>query len=359
MPSSLTYAYAGSPGIRRLGGPPPKKFRYVVEATGERPSVDDELRIKALAIPPAWTNVWISLDPNGHIQATGIDAKGRKQYRYHTVFRSKRDQNKFAGLVPFAYGLGSLRRQVESDLTGIDLSHDRVVAAVVRLLDMTLLRVGNERYTKANRSYGLCTLRNKHVEIKSRAIDLSFVGKSGHKFSVHVDSPRLARIVRRCHDLPGQQLFQYVDGDGEVRPVSSADINSYIREHTGAEATAKTFRTWGATVLAAELLAAEETPTSDAQGARLVNAAIDQVAARLGNTRTVCRNSYVHPAVIASYLAGTLNAKYVPSRRAPQGLTGSEKRLLALLDPAAKQRPARPKAAPAAVTAAPSAASAA
>ena len=348
MASSLTYVDAGSPGIRRLGGPPPKRFRYVVEATGERPSVDDELRITSLAIPPAWANVWISLNPNGHIQATGTDAKGRKQYRYHAVFRSKRDKNKFAGLVPFAYGLGSLRRQVESDLTGIDLSHDRVVAAVVRLLDITLLRVGNERYTKANRSFGLCTLRNKHVEIKSRVIDLSFVGKSGHKFSVHVDSPRLARIVRRCHDLPGQQLFQYVERDGQVRPITSADINTYIREHTGAEATAKTFRTWGATVLAAEILAAEDTPTSDAQGARLVNAAIDQVSARLGNTRTVCRSSYVHPTVIASYLDGTLSAKYDASRRGPQGLARAEKRLLGLLDPTAKQRPTQRKAAPAA-----------
>ena len=152
----------------------------------------------------------------------------------------------------------------------------------------------------------MCTLRTKHVEIKSRAIELSFVGKAGHKFAVRVDSPRLARIVRRCHDLPGQQLFQYIDGDGQVRPVTSADLNAYIREHTGVEATAKTFRTWGATVLAAEILAAQETPTSDAHGARLVNAAIDQVAARLGNTRTVCRNSYVHPKVISSYLDGRL-----------------------------------------------------
>jgi DNA topoisomerase-1 len=289
-------------------------------------------------------DVWISLDPTGHIQATGIDARGRKQYRYHTMFRTKREKNKFAGLVPFAHGLGSLRRQVEDDLGGIDLSHDRVVAAVVRLLDLTLLRVGNERYTKANRSYGLCTLRNKHVAITAKAIELSFVGKSGHQFAVRVDSPRLARIVRRCHDLPGQQLFQYVDAEGMSRPVTSADVNTYIRDLTGTEATAKTFRTWGATVLAAEILAAEEVPTSDAQGARLVNAAIDQVAARLGNTRTVCRSSYVHPTVISSFLDGTLGDRYVAPRRAPQGLAQSERRLLALLDPAAA-RPARPKAA--------------
>jgi DNA topoisomerase-1 len=351
MASPLTYVHSGSPGIRRLGGPPPKKFRYVVESTGERASVDDELRIKSLAIPPAWTKVWISLDPNGHIQATGIDAKGRKQYRYHTVFRSKREKNKFAGLVPFAYGLGALRRQVESDLGGIDLSHDRVVAAVVRLLDMTLLRVGNERYTKTNRSYGLCTLRNKHVAITSKAIELSFVGKSGHKFAVRVDSPRVARIVRRCHDLPGQQLFQYVDADGNPRPITSADVNTYIRDLTKTEATAKTFRTWGASVYAAELLAAADVPTSDAQGARVVNAAIDQVSARLGNTRTVCRNSYVHPKVISSFLDGTLKEQYVAPRGAPRGLTESERRLFGLLDPAAAGRPAKPartKAAPAA-----------
>jgi DNA topoisomerase-1 len=339
--ADLTYVQSGCPGIRRLGGPPPETFRYVVDATGAPASVDDELRIKSLAIPPAWTNVWISLDPNGHIQATGIDAKGRKQYRYHPVFRSKRDKNKFAGLVPFAYGLGALRRQVETDLGGISLSHDRVVAAVVRLLDMTLLRVGNERYTKANRSYGLCTLRNKHVEIKTRGVELSFVGKAGHKFAVRVDSPRLARIVRRCHDLPGQQLFQYLDAEGMPRPVTSADVNAYIRELTGTEATAKTFRTWGATVLAAEILAAEETPQSEAQGARFVNAAIDQVAARLGNTRAVCRTSYVHPTVISSFLDGTLAQRWVPPRRAPQGLTESERRLLGLLDPAAAGRPAR------------------
>jgi DNA topoisomerase I len=334
----IRYVNPDTPGIRRIGGPPPKKFDYVVEATGKRPSAEDLVRIRSLVIPPAWTNVWISLDPDGHIQATGRDVKGRKQYKYHPQFRSKREKNKFASLVPFAYGLGSLRRRVEKDISGIDLSHDRVVAAVVRLLDMTLLRVGNEKYTRTNRSYGLCTLRNKHVAIRSKAVELSFVGKHGHKFSVQVHSARLTRIVRRCRDLPGQNLFQYLDAEGNPKPVSSNDVNDYIREVTGIEATAKTFRTWGASVLAAELLAAEPAPQSAAEGARRVNAAIDQVAARLGNTRTVCRNSYVHPMVISTYLDGALGEKWVPSRRSPPGLTDSEKRLLGLLDPAGAGR---------------------
>lgn len=328
----MHFVSGSEPGIRRLGQ---RRFRYVDETTSAAVGPDDEQRIRALAIPPAWTSVWISADPDAHLQAWGRDAKGRKQYRYHPDYRAQCEATKFEQLLPFASGLGALRRRVDTDLRRPALDHDRVVAAVVRLLDMTLLRVGNEEYARTNGSFGLTTLRDRHVSITAAGVRLRFAGKSGHRFDVDVASPRMARVVRRCQELPGQVLFQYVDGARGARPVSSNDVNEYLRRHSRVDATAKTFRTWGASALAAELLADAPEPGSRRESARVVNAAIDEVAAHLGNTRSVCRASYVHPLVIASYLDGSLPAAHRAPRSAPRGLSPSERRLVGLLRAAA------------------------
>jgi DNA topoisomerase I len=331
--STLRFGSDAEPGIRRRGR---TRFTYVNERTGRSPSRTDLERIKALAVPPAWTDVWIAADATSHLQATGRDAKGRKQYRYHADFTASQSENKFADLVAFGAALGRLRRRVDRDLraAGLDrdrLDHDRVVAVVIRLLDLTGLRVGNEEYARENRSFGLTTLRDRHAVVRGTTVNLSFRGKSAHDFDVSVDNARLARLVRRCQHLPGQQLFQYRTADGGLRGIGSSDVNAYLAEHGNVSMSAKSFRTWNATVLAAEgfVRAADD---DEEPSARVVNEVIDQVAGELGNTRAVCRASYVHPAIIGSYLDGTLVPQWRrPVGAKPAGITTVERRVLRLL----------------------------
>ncbi len=261
-------------------------------------------RLAALAIPPAWTDVWICPDPNGHMQATARDAKGRKQYRYHPLFRARRDESKFGRMLTFSAALPRLREQIEQDLALPGLPRRKLLATIVRLLDKTLIRVGNDEYTRANRSYGLTTLRRRHVEVQGHTVRFEFRGKSGVQHSLAITDRRLAQIVQQLQDLPGQQLFKYVDGDGRRQSIDSDDVNAYLREVTGLSVTAKDFRTWSGTMLAARALRELGPPASEREARRNVNKALDHVAARLRNTRAVCRKYYVHPAVIAAYHRG-------------------------------------------------------
>ncbi len=259
-------------------------------------------RLASLAVPPAWTDVWINPNPRGHLQATGRDARRRKQFRYHPRWTAERDADKFSHLVGFCRALPRIRRRVAKDLRAPGLSQEKVVAAIVRLLEATFIRIGNEEYASQNGSFGLTTLRSRHAVVRGGTIRLSFRGKGGKEVEAEVTDPRVARVVKRCQELPGQVLFGYVDENGERRTVSSEDVNDYLRESTGADYTAKDFRTWGGTVLAAVSLRALEGFESEAEAKRNVVVAIDRVARRLGNTRAVSRRSYVHPAVIDSYL---------------------------------------------------------
>ena len=261
-------------------------------------------RLNALAIPPAWSDVWICPDPGGHIQATARDARGRKQYRYHPSYREARDHSKFRRMLEFSETLPTLRERVERDLRGADLGRDQLLATVVRLLDRTLIRVGNDEYARENQSYGLTTLRRRHVQVEGDRLRFSFRGKSGVEHSISVADPRLARIIQRCQDLPGQEMFQYLDARKKRQTVSSDDVNAYLREISERDVTAKDFRTWGGTMLAAVELRAMGPAASRREADRNIIRAIDAVAERLGNTRAVCRKYYVHPALIDAYYMG-------------------------------------------------------
>jgi len=263
-------------------------------------------RIRSLAIPPAWEDVWICPSANGHLQATGWDARGRKQYRYHPRWRSVRDENKFGRLVDFAHALPAIRRRVAADLRLPGLPREKVLAAVVRLLETTFIRVGNERYAKENGSFGLTTMRNRHVEVKGSKLRFRFRGKSGQEHDIDTEDRRVARIIRKLQDLPGQDVFQYLDDEGERRQVTSEDVNQYLREITGEDFTAKDFRTWAGTVMAAIALQAQEAFENESQAKKNVKAAVSAVAKMLGNTPAVCRKCYVHPAVLETYLDGNL-----------------------------------------------------
>lgn len=262
-------------------------------------------RIRALAIPPAWTDVWIAADPRGHIQATGRDARGRKQYRYHAEWRQVRDAAKYHRLVAFCAALPRLRARVERDLAGKTLSKTKVVATVVALMERAQLRVGNEEYARQNGSYGATTLRDRHARIHGDTLELVYRGKSGIRRRVRITDRRLARIVRRCRDLPGQRLFQYVDGDA-VHPIMSTDVNDYLREATGGPFSAKDYRTWAATLGAAWLLCAQDRPATQRECKRCVAQVIDAVAQQLGHTAAVCRASYIHPQVIEDFASNKL-----------------------------------------------------
>ena len=264
------------------------------------------LRIKRLAIPPAYTNVWICPTPNGHIQATGRDGRGRKQYRYHERWREVRDENKYDRMIVFAKALPKLRRRVNRDLKRRGLPREKVLATVVQLLERTFIRIGNEEYAKENKSFGLTTMRNHHVDVTATKLKFRFRGKSGKEHEVDVTDRRLAKIIRQLQDLPGQEVFQYVNGDGEVRTVSSQDVNDYLREVTGEDFTAKDFRTWAGTVLAAMALNAQDPFENKSQAKKNIKDAISAVAKILGNTPAVCRKCYVHPAVLESYLDGAM-----------------------------------------------------
>ena len=298
----LKHVTDGIPGLRRLGWP--QHFRYV-DARGRRITSPRELeRIRALAIPPAWTDVWICPDANGHVQATGRDARKRKQYRYHRHWREIRDHVKYDRLIPFARALSTIRRRTGADMRRNGLPRDKVVAAVVQLLEKTLIRVGNEEYARANHSFGLTTLRDQHARISGSVVHFEFRGKSGVRHAVDLHDARLARIVKACRDLPGYELFQYVDEDGARQVVGSADVNAYLKAITGQPFTAKDFRTWAGTVLAAQELSAYEPCRNPSHGKRMINRAVEAVARRLGNTRAVCRKSYIHPAILDAYTSG-------------------------------------------------------
>ncbi|MGH7231228.1 MAG: DNA topoisomerase IB [Nitrospiraceae bacterium] len=263
-------------------------------------------RIKALAIPPAWRDVWICPIPNGHIQATGRDARGRKQYRYHARWREARDETKYDRMIAFANVLPRIRARTERDLARPGLPREKILATVVRLLETTLIRVGNEEYARHNDSFGLTTMRDRHVDVAGSTLKFEFRGKSGIPHAVDVTDHRLAKIVKQSQDLPGYELFQYLDENGARRTIESSDVNQYLREIAGEEFTAKDFRTWAGTVLAAKALREFETFDSQAQAKRNVVQAIESVAKRLGNTKAVCKKCYIHPAVIDTYLGGSL-----------------------------------------------------
>jgi DNA topoisomerase-1 len=298
--AGLRYVSDVTPGIRRKRTG--KAFSYI--GLDGKPIRDpDELRrIRALAIPPAWTDVWICPTPRGHIQATARDARGRKQYRYHPRWREVRDETKYERLIAFGEALPRIRERVERDLALPGLPLEKVLATVVRLLETTLIRVGNEEYARQNSSFGLTTMRNRHVDVSGTTLRFEFNGKSGKKHSVGLKDRRLARVVRQCQELPGQTLFQYVGEDGQRQTVESDDVNNYLREVSGQDFTTKDFRTWCGTVLAARALQEMEAFDSDAQAKKNVVRAIESVAERLGNTRAICRQCYVHPAVIDAYI---------------------------------------------------------
>jgi DNA topoisomerase-1 len=306
--AGLRYATDARPGIsRRRAG---RGFSYRDAAGTVIRDLDVLARIKALAIPPAWTDVWICPWPNGHLQATGRDARGRKQYRYHARWHDRRGADKFERMVEFAEALPRIRERCEADLARPGLPREKVLAAVVRLLELTLIRVGNDEYARLNKSFGLTTLRDRHATIAGSRVRFRFRGKSGQTHEVGLRDRRLARVIRRCQELPGQELFQYLDDEGEVRDVTSDDVNAYLREAAG-PFTAKDFRTWAGTVLAYRALRALQPADGEADGRKAVVEAVRQTADRLGNTPAVARGSYVHPAVLEAYMDGSLGSALV------------------------------------------------
>ncbi len=332
--AGLCYVNDGMPGIRRVSAG--KGFRFV--GVNGRPIEDEsELRrIRALVIPPAWTDVWICPRRNGHIQATGHDARGRKQYRYHPEWRKARDETKYTRMMAFGRALPSIRCQVETDLARPGLSRPTVLALVVHLLEITCIRVGNEEYARTNRSFGLTTFCDHHADFSDGKAIFSFHGKSGVKHSIDVRDRRLAKLIKRCQDLPGQQLFQYEE-DGEVRDIDSADVNAYLQEISGQDFTAKDFRTWAGTVHAALELQKLGAAPSITHAKRHVVRAVEKVAHKLGNTKTVCRKSYIHPSIIEAYMDGTFHSAWERSckqahRAAKFALTADERATLAVLE---------------------------
>lgn len=302
--SGLVYVSDENPGIiRKRSG---KGFRY---ETPQRETIKDAAvlkRIRALAVPPAWTDVWICPRANGHLQATGRDARGRKEYRYHARFREVRESTKYQRMLAFADSLPTIRAKLQEDLASRSLSREKVLATVFHLLDATLIRVGSDEYARTNKSYGLTTLKNRHVEVTGSALKFNFKGKSGKVWKLNVRDRRIAKVIRDCQDLPGQELFQYVDDNGEIRDITSSDVNDYLRDITQEQVTAKDFRTWHGTVLAAMALTEFHKFDSEAGAKRNIRDAIQKVAARLGNTPTICRRCYVHPEILNTYVDGNL-----------------------------------------------------
>jgi DNA topoisomerase I len=302
--AGLTYVGDEKPGIRRFRAG--KGFRYVGPDTERIADGATLKRIKALAVPPAWTDVWICPKPNGHIQATGRDAKGRKQYRYHAHFREVRESTKYHHMLAFAESLPSIRNKVEEHLALRGLTREKVLATIVHLLEATLIRVGSDEYAKHNKSYGLTTLKNRHVEVDGPELRFNFKGKGGKVWRLGLRNRRVAKVIRACQELPGQELFQYVDTEGDTRDVTSSDVNAYLKEISGQDITAKDFRTWHGTVLAAMALQEFERFDNQAGAKKNIKAAIQRVAARLGNTPTICRKCYIHPEILSSYVEGSL-----------------------------------------------------
>jgi DNA topoisomerase I len=329
--SGLRYVSDDAPAIRRRRAG--KGFIYV-DASGRRVANEDTLkRIRSLVIPPAWTDVWICASVDGHIQATGRDAKGRKQYRYHADYREAREQSKYEHLFEFAEVLPTIRARVAEHMSLRGLPREKVLATVVHLLETTLIRVGNGEYARTNQSYGLTTLKNKHVAVEGSEVRFQFTGKSGKQWSLAMRDRRVARIIRACQELPGQDLLQYFDEEKTSRAVSSGDVNAYLKEIAGGDITAKDFRTWAGTVLMARSLSCSPPFTSATQAKHVMSAAVKKVAAALGNTAAVCSRSYIHPAIVKSYLGGAFVLEVIEETgpRNLAGLTAEEAAVLSLL----------------------------
>jgi DNA topoisomerase-1 len=332
--AGLRYVSDEMPGIRRVSSG--KHFTYLLPGGNELTDERELARIKALAIPPAYSDVWICPIANGHIQATGRDARGRKQYRYHKRWREVRDENKYGRMIAFAQALPKIRKRIEADLSLPDLPREKVLAAVVQLLETTAIRVGNDEYAKDNGSFGLTTFRNKHAKVDGSTVRFLFRGKSGIRHAIDLRDKRLARIIRKCQDLPGQQLFEYVDDTGTTRAIDSSDVNEYIREISGEDFSAKDFRTWLGTVTCAALLCEPDEAQKQAERKQRVAAVIKDVANRLGNTPAVCRKCYVHPHVLEAYMEG--GSLVTPAKmRHSEGLLPEENFVLALLRERAKE----------------------
>jgi len=331
--AGLRYVSDCKSGIKRLKSG--KGFKYV-ESNGQ--VVNDEAtsdRIRSLVIPPAWTDVWICSSSNGHLQATGRDARGRKQYRYHPKWKEVRDENKFGKMIGFALVMPRIRDAVDKDLASTGFSRKKVLAAIVHLLELTLIRVGNEEYARSNQSYGLTTLRNSHVQVLGSKIRFNFRGKSGKQYSIGVRNKRLAKIVKRCQELPGQDLFAYLDENKQPVDISSTDVNEYLREITQDDFTAKDFRTWAGTVLAAMALQESGDCGSKTQAKRNIVAVVKKVAEHLGNTPAVCKKCYIHPGVIDGYLDGSI-LKAGSERKSVSGLAPEEATVVNFLQQLAK-----------------------
>jgi DNA topoisomerase I len=334
-PAGLCYVCDSGPAIRRRRAG--KGFVYL-DAKGKRIADLGALkRIRALAIPPAWTDVWICPSPRGHIQAVGRDARGRKQYRYHADYREAREEAKFEHMHQFAKALPAIRTKVAEHMSLRGLTREKVLATVVHLLETTLIRVGNDEYARANQSYGLTTLKTDHVAVEGTEVRFEFTGKSGKQWSLTMRDRRVARILRACQELPGQELLQYYDAERELRAVSSDDVNAYLREAAGYDVTAKDFRTWAGSVLMVRFLKEAGAYATLKEGKRTLRAAIARVAQALGNTPAVCRKSYIHPAIVSGYLEGKFMADEAPgtleaSKDHSQGLRHEEASLLALLN---------------------------
>ncbi|MEA2644479.1 MAG: topoisomerase [Chloroflexota bacterium] len=337
--AGLIYTSDSEAGIRRVRKG--RSFTYV-DAEGKivrDPAVLE--RITSLAVPPAWKDVWICARPRGHLQATGRDSRGRKQFRYHPRWRETRDADKYARLLGFAHALPRIRARVARDLRLPGLPREKVIATIVKLLETTFARVGNEEYARENGSFGLTTLRNRHVKVRGATVRFLFRGKSGREHELGVTDRRVASVIKRCEELPGQMLFQYVDENGERGLVTSDDVNGYLRETTGEDFTAKDFRTWAGTLLAACALRDVARFESESEAKRNVLAAIDSVARKLGHTRAVCRRAYVHPAVIDTYLEGSLEKALDIEHATRRGrLRADEMALVAFLKRTTRRRKA-------------------
>jgi DNA topoisomerase I len=332
--AGLRYMTDAKPGFtRRRRG---KSFQYFDPDGKPIRNKEEIARIKSLVIPPAWTNVWICPRANGHLQATGRDARGRKQSRYHPRWREVRDENKYERMKLFGETLPVIRERVEIDLALPGLPREKVLATIVRLLETTFIRIGNEEYAKENHSYGLTTMRNKHVDVEGATVRFKFQGKSGKRHMINISDRRLARIVKCCLDLPGYELFQYVDDDGSAHSVDSSDVNEYLRSITEQPFTAKDFRTWAGTVLACLALREFDVFQSETEAKRNIVQAIKNVAEKLGNTPAVCRKCYVHPAVLECYTAGellkTLESAGIKASRSGHALRQEEVELMFLLE---------------------------
>ena len=350
----LRYSSDSEKGLRRLAGA--KGFEYADARQARIADAETLERIKSLAIPPAWTDVWICADERGHLQATGRDARGRKQYRYHPRWRELRDADKFDHLAQFAGALPRIRRHARADLALAGLPRRKVLALIVQLLERTCIRIGNERYAEENDSFGLTTMRNRHVKVSGARVQFQFRGKSGKFHRVAVDDPELARVIRRCRDLPGQELFQYLDEAGWVQSIGSSDVNDYLKEIAGCDVSTKDFRTWAGSVYVTSWLSGQaQSDEARGVGATHIAAAVRAASQQLGNTPAICRKSYVHPRVLDPRTWRRPPGR--PRSRAPRGLRKDEAMFLALigsLSAASRRRSLRPSTSRASPRAAPS-----